>query len=220
MFRPFAIVGLAVVSLLSLASIGAAESKGGAKADTPEGAARQFLEALAEQDKQAYEASTVQGDLAKNVFRFATAAESFKKKMLAAYGEVGWKNFQDDGGARIRLSYNDLKVSDLEFETEGDTAKASSAEDDEIVLRLVRKDGIWLVDLEKSLESQTQNGGLTSKSLGEAFGSMAKTMQTYEAKIGEGTTVDELDKAMGAEFLSALLEAGAKPKISVSVTPK
>jgi|GEM_PF-5457855 len=219
MSRPFAIVCLAVLCLVSAGSLHGEESKPAARPESPEAATQLFLDSLNKQDQKAFEVSVIQDDLAKSVFHFAKAAESFKKKMIAAYGEVGWKNFQDADGARVSLSYHDLKVDDLKFETEGDTAKAKGREDDELALCLVRKDGAWQVDLNQSLESQSDDNGLSAKGLADAFSSMAKTMRSYESKVGEGTSVDQLDKEMGAEFLSALLGAGAKPKISISVKP-
>jgi hypothetical protein len=41
--------------------------------------------------------------------------------------------------------------------------------------------------------------------------------RSVEARVGDGIDVDQLDKEMGADFLAALVGAGANPKISIQV---
>lgn len=195
----------------SLGNAALAEEQG---AETPDAAARQFVEALKERDRKAYAAVMLPGALADNVFEFAVAAERFKEKMIKAYGEVGWKNFQDSEGARITLAYNEMNLDDLEFKTEGDRATGSLPEDGE-VLHVARKEGRWFIDLDATFDANGKEGGMTAKSFGKALAGMTEAIRDGEKKIGEGTTVDQLDKEMGAAFLATLVSAGAKPKVSI-----
>ena len=206
-----------VVVLLAVAALPwGSIARGEPNADTPKAAAEQFLEALKKKDRKAYSAVVVSGDLAKHLFDFAVAAERFKEKMIKAYGEVGWRNFQDSEGANIKLSYNEMKLDQIEFEVEGDTAKGRTSKDDNEPLHMVRQNGRWQVDLDASFTSGTPKG-MTAESFAKAMGQMAKIIGEYEDKIGDDTSVDELDKEMGAAFLGALMSAGAKPTVTVEV---
>jgi hypothetical protein len=173
--------------------------------------------ALKNKDRQAYDSVVVPSGFADSLFEFAVAAERFKKKMIEAQGEVGWRNFQDSEGARITLAYHDLIMEQIKFETDGDTAKGRTPEGDE-ALHMVRKNGRWHFDLEASYSADPTNAGMTAQSFSEALGKMAKIIREYETKIGD-TTVDELDKEMGEAFFAALLSAGAKPKVTIHPSP-
>jgi hypothetical protein len=210
MFRLHVITALMLISPLSAARLSAA----GAQADSPEAAVKQWFAALKKNDRRAYDSVVVSSGLANNLFDFAVAAESFKAKMIKAYGEVGWRNFQDAEGARITLAYHDMNVEQLKFDVEGDTAKGSLA-DGEKLLHMIRKKGRWQVDLETSFDSELKKGGMTAKSFGEAMGKMVKIIRDNESKIGGDITVDQLDKEMGAAFFAALAAAGAEPTISL-----
>jgi hypothetical protein len=189
-------------------------------AASPEAAVEAFLGALKKQDRKAYEAVVVQSDLAGSVFEFTVAANGFKQRMIEAYGEVGWRKFQSEEGARIRLNYNDPKFEKLEFVKEADKARAQIPGDDSELLQVVRKDGRWYVDLEASLGLESEEGSIPADGMAKALAKMTKTIVTYEAKIGDDMTVEQLDKEMGAAFFAALLSAGAKPGVRIKVNPK
>ena len=208
--------GLSLVAAEPAAEQKTAKTTAAVNEGSPEAVAGQFVAALKKPDRKAYDAAVESSGLADVLFDFAIAAEAFKTKMLKAYGEEGWRNFQDSEGARITLRYNDANLEQLKFAIDGDVATATLPEGGGSLL-MTRKDGRWKVDLEKSIEADAKEGDMNAKSLTEAFKGMVKTIREYEGKIGEGTTVDQLDKDMGAAFFAALLSAGAKPKVSVQV---
>lgn len=208
------VVVLAADVAIPLASTVAAEPG----ADSPEAAAEQFVEALKKKDRKAYSSVVVSSKLGDSLFDFAVAGDRFKQKMIKAYGDVGWRKFQDSEGANIKLSYNEMKLDELEFNIEGDTATGRLSKEDGEPLKLVRQKGRWQVDLEKSFASGAPGAeGMSANSFAEALAKMAKIIREHEDKIGDDTSVDELDKQMGAAFLGALMSAGAKPTVTVEV---
>ena len=138
--------------------------------------------------------------------------------MIEAYGEAGWRNFQDPSGARIVLAYIDPAWNDAKFTVEGDkaTAKLAGAGEE---LHLVRQMGAWRVDLDSGFSAGAQGTDMKPESLGIALTKMSKIARNYVAKIGDGTTVDEIDQAMGQEFFNVILSVWDKPAVRVEPKP-
>jgi hypothetical protein len=184
---------LALAGFTACGCAGGVWAAGESGAKSPQAAATKFIDSLKSRDRKAYDAVVVPGGLANGVVEIVVAAESFKKKMIKAYGEEGWRNFQDSEGASITLAFQDLNPAEMKFTTQKDSAKGRLPEGEE-VLRLIAKQGRWYIDLDSSFDATSKQGGLTAKSLAKAFAGMVKTIRRYEPKIGDGLTVDSSTK--------------------------
>jgi len=167
------------------------------KAETPKEAAIAFTKAIAKGDKEQYMAmiATKDEELAGAVFDAVSASRSFADAFVAKYGDA-----HSDVISNLRMAKEiptPEEVKDKgEVTEEGDKAKVKVPGKGEDGLDLIKKDGVWLVDLDKDMPK-----GEEKETVLKQCKAMATVTPKVKALIGkEGYDADkimaELDKRL------------------------
>ena len=193
-------------------------------ADSPKAAVERFVEGVAEGDRakisSAILAKPEEQQYIDAVLDFAAAGQEFRKKMLDAYGEDGWQQFQDAQHARLTLNVKADKstLDQMTIETQGDDAATATYEGETI--KLTRKDGRWYIDAGQMLNTDP---GQDPAKTAAVMGKMAAVVRKHMADIGKpGMTAETIDQNMGPEIVSVLMaaEEGAGVKTEIKVEQK
>jgi len=180
------------------------------KPNTPRDAVRGFGAALAEFDYDAIQ-PFVTGDEADRehlavFFDWCRVSVEFRSKFLAAYGDDGWAEFNDNEEANVSITQNRNidRFDHVRYEIKGDTAVGVLPNDPQ-KLHLVSDGRRWSIDLRKTM-------GYTGEQLSDntrLYSRLADAIRDATPRIGaEGVTPAGLDTELAAKFEAAFREAG------------
>jgi hypothetical protein len=186
------------------------KAKTAASQATPAAAARRWATCMLEFDKSGYmeclTGSKAELTAAEAFMDYLCALKDFKDAVIKAYGERGWRAFEQAGGAKLSLELADNRqqLAKAQWKVSGDSAEGRLPGESQ-VLHLTRKSGRWHIhakdiltggagDLEKFASTWSRLGGL---------------LREKKRRIGKaGVTAESLDKELGAEMLPILLGRG------------
>lgn len=122
---------------------------------------------------------------------FMVKGTEFKNKVISAYGEQGWKEFNEAPGFEISVSLEFPDFREFRIEIEGDSAKVWKPENVEETMLLKRIEGEWKIDADTSFLG-------AEDSVADVFNRLVDAIKAYMPRIGEpGVTPASLSKAMG-----------------------
>ena len=189
-------------------------------AASPQDAVEQVVAAAKTQDRGAIllliDATPEERDFFDAIFDVGITTERFKQAMIAAYGEAGWQEFNDKGGARLDFYFRvDADSEQAKIREQGETATAVLNGKE---VELIKKDGRWYFDATSMVT--TSNDGDPEK-VAKLMRGMEAIVKRYEARIGEeGLTAERIDQEMGRDAIALLLslrEEGSGLKLDVNV---
>jgi len=179
---------------------GTGGGKGGAvaKAKTPKEAVTNMSKAIEKMDKDQFLASTYLGEggkeFAEAMFDTMAAMTAFGKEMEKAYGKDAIAGMVEQTPA-----LTDEELAKLVIKEEGEKATATDPKGKPV--RLVKKDGAWLVDMSEDVPK----GEERAKALKEAK-AMAKAYNDVRPKIGKGMTKEQIAEELGKAMKAAMPE--------------
>ena len=130
------------------------------------------------------------------IFQAIQASKNFEEKVTAAYGaEVaeGMSDAEDSPFAALE----DIKPEDIEVKEDGDNATAELPGESE-PLKLIRKDGVWLITMGRDKPSKEEVDQMVSM-----MGKLTEVMNEYADKAGQGLSAEEFAQEMDAAMTEA-----------------
>jgi len=171
--------------------------------NTPRESVRAFGAALAEFDYEAIRPHVVGDDLdlefLRAFFEHGNTAFELKAKIIEAYGEEGWEQFNDNEGTRLSLVRNRNldRFDGVRYEFDGDRAIGTMPNESQ-KLHLERKNGRWSVRLRETM-------GLPEDELRRQIVELRADTAAFRAALArvgkDGVTPDVLDAEIAATAL-------------------
>ena len=201
-------VAVLVCSVILIAGCGGPGDSG--PAATPKEAMANMAKGLADGNEAqfiaCFDATEQEAKFLKSTFAIMKATTEFNAAAVAAYGEEEAKKLSGDmSKSPFPTKDIDKWVETLTINVDGDKASVT-APDQPKPLKLVRKNGAWLV----KTEDMPPTSEKTEAAL-KMMGAMADVFTKMKARIGqEGVTAESLKEEMGAEMMKAMF-GGAMP---------
>ena len=203
-------VAVLVSSVVLIAGCGGGDVPTGPAA-TPKEAVTNLAKGLANgteaQFIACFDATEQEAKFLKSTFAMMRATKEFNDAAVAAYGEEDAKKLSGGDMSKSPFPTKDFDkwAETLTINVDGDKASVT-APDQPKPLKLVRKNGAWLV----KTEDMPPTSEKTEAAL-KMMGAMADVFTKMKARIGqEGVTAESLKKEMGAEMMKAMF-GGAMP---------
>lgn len=189
--------GTKTIAVLLAASLLVVVGCGTPEAKTPKDAAVNFVKSLHSGDKDLFLASVSIDDkeLAEAMFDTMAPMLDFAKAFEAEYGKDKME------GMNLGDIPTVAEVTDkLEIKEDGDKATGKLPGKDDPI-ELIKKDGIWKVDLAKDMPSAAEREQVMkmAKAMGDAVGKAKE-------RIGKDSAEDVM-KALGAAMMAAMMGA-------------
>jgi hypothetical protein len=197
--------------LLGAAAMLAGCSGGGGAAKTPKEAVANFSRSIEKADKALFLSTVNMGaddkELAGAMFDVMAVMVGISNDMDKAYGKEAGADLKK--GAPI---FSAEELAKLEIKEEGDKATVKDPKDKGgKPLDLIKKDGVWLVDMTKQSPPAAER-----KKMIEQSQAMVKALGEVRAKIGKPGTTKE---SIGMEFLGAMMKVGMAGETGTMPTP-